>query len=280
MKKVVCYGEVLWDILPTERIAGGAPMNVCIRLQSLGINSQMISSIGNDSLGQELQSIIEHKHVDTSLLQINDRLATGQVHVTLNEQGSASYEIVYPSAWDSIVLTAENQKAVAAADAFVFGSLACRDTLSQETLLALLKVARYKIFDVNLRPPFYSLPLIVSLMEQADLVKLNDDELIEIVAALQGPNTSIEDGILFLSQITNTHSICVTKGKDGAVLYHQNQFYSHPGYEVTVVDTIGAGDSFLAALISKINSCTDYSEALAFACNTGAMVASHKGAFE
>lgn len=277
-KKIVCFGEVLWDVLPSEKIAGGAPMNVSIRLQSLGIETKMISKIGNDDLGKELLNIIKDNNVDTSLIQIDETHATGEVLVKLDANGSATYDIVYPSAWDSILITKENIEAVREADAFVFGSLASRDTISRNTLLTLLKEAKYKIFDVNIRPPFYSFSFIKELMELSDFVKLNDEELLEVAHALGSSSDVIEDNILFLSKETNTKTICVTKGKDGAIYYIDNQFYIHKGFEVKVVDTIGAGDSFLASLLSKVLYTEDYQKAIEFGCAIGALVASHKGA--
>ncbi len=277
-KNVVCFGEVLWDVLPTEKIAGGAPMNVSIRLQSLGINSKMISKIGNDELGKELLNIIKEKNVDTSLIQTDFTHSTGEVLVKLDAKGSATYTIVYPSAWDSILITKENIDAVREADAFVFGSLASRNTISRNTLLTLLKEAKYKIFDINIRSPFYSIEFLKELMDLSDFVKLNDDELLKVAQALGSKTDSIEDNILFLSKLTNTRTICITKGKDGAILYAENQFYRNKGFAVTVADTIGAGDSFLAALLSEILYTNDYQKAVEFACAVGALVASCNGA--
>lgn len=277
-KKIVCFGEVLWDILPTEKIVGGAPMNVAIRLQSLGIDAEIISKVGNDILGKELLTFIQNKDVNTSLIQLDEKLPTGEVIVHLDEKGIARYDIVYPSSWDKIATTYSNIKAVNEADAFVYGSLASRDQVSRETLFELLKVAKYKIFDVNIRPPFYSISTLKELMHQADFIKLNDEELLEIVKALGSETDEIEANILFLSRKTNTATICVTKGKDGAVLFIKNQFYSNKGFNVSVVDTIGAGDSFLAALLSKVLYHPDYQTAVAFGCAVGALVASQKGA--
>jgi fructokinase len=277
-KKIVCFGEVLWDVLPTEKIAGGAPMNVCIRLQSLGVDAKIISKIGNDALGNELLAIIKDKNVATNLIQIDNQFSTGEVLVHLNENGSATYNIVYPSAWDKIELSNENILAVKEADALVYGSLACRNEVSKNTLLELLKIAKYKIFDVNIRPPFYSISFIKEMMELADLIKLNDDELLEVAHALGSESDDIETNILFLSQLTNTTSICVTKGKHGAVLFTNNQFFNHNGFEVKVADTIGAGDSFLAGFLSKFLYQTDYQKAIEYGCAIGALVASQNGA--
>lgn len=277
-KKIVCFGEVLWDVLPNEKIAGGAPMNVSIRLQSLGIETKMISKIGNDNLGKELLSCIKEKNVDTSLIQIDEKLATGEVIVKLDSKGSATYDIVYPSAWDNILISQDNIEAVREADAFVFGSLASRDIITRNTLLTLLREAKYKIFDVNIRPPFFSFSFLKDLMELSDFIKLNDEELLEICSEFGSNAEVIEENIVFLSKLTNTKTICVTKGKDGAILYIDNQFYKHNGFVVKVIDTIGAGDSFLASFLSQFLYTKDYNKAIEFGCAIGALVASNKGA--
>jgi fructokinase len=277
-KKVVCFGEVLWDVLPTGKVAGGAPMNVSIRLQSLGISTQIISRVGNDVLGKELELFLQKQQVSTSLVQTDHNLATGEVLVQLDAKGSATYDIVYPSAWDKIGLNCYNKQAVRDCDAFVFGSLACRDEVSSTTLLSLLELAPYKVFDVNLRPPFYSIPYIKEMMQLADFIKMNEEELLEIAQALGSASNMIESNIIYLSRMTNTATFCVTRGRDGAILYHDRQFYTHPGFLVQIEDTIGSGDSFLAAFLSRFLTTTDLFEAVRFACAVGALVATHKGA--
>lgn len=277
-KKIVCYGEVLWDILPTESVAGGAPMNVAIRSQSLGIQSSIISRVGIDEPGNRLIQFLEDKNVDVSLIQQDTLLPTGEVLVTLDDKGSATYDIVYPSAWDNIELTTNTIEAVKKADAFVFGSLVCRNEVSKQTLLSLLKEARYKVFDVNLRKPYYLFPLLEQLMFAADMIKLNDDELFEISQALGCKESSIESCIRFIAAHTQTVNICVTLGSKGAILYTNNVMYKHEGYSITVADTIGAGDSFLAALLSKKLQSAFPEDSLAFACAIGAIVAGKKGA--
>ncbi|MBK8944795.1 MAG: carbohydrate kinase [Ignavibacteriae bacterium] len=277
-KNIVCFGEVLWDILPSGKVAGGAPMNVAIRLQSLGIPTKIISKIGNDSLGSELLSILKNKKVDISQIQLDKKMKTGEVLVKLDSNGIATYNIVYPSAWDKIELTEENINCVKNSDAFIFGSLICRDEVSKYSLLKLLENAKYKVFDVNLRKPFYSIPLICELMNKSDLIKMNDEELLIIAKELGSTEIKIEENIKFISHKTKTNSICITRGKDGAILFIDNKFYFHNGFKVKVEDTIGSGDSFLAALISKILISQNYEEALEFACAVGAIIASHKGA--
>ena len=153
MKQVVCFGEVLWDLFPDEKKLGGALLNVALRMKSWGIYSQLISSVGNDALGQEIISRIKEQGLDTEYIQISEEFDTGIVTVTLDQHGSASYEIKHPVSWDKIELQPKHKKLVSTCDAFVFGSLVARDSVSKNCLLDLLKIAACTVFDVNLRAP-------------------------------------------------------------------------------------------------------------------------------
>ncbi|MBP6673306.1 MAG: carbohydrate kinase, partial [Bacteroidetes bacterium] len=173
----ICYGEVLWDNLPDGAVPGGAPMNVAVRLASVGHRSGMISSVGNDEHGEQLLQFLRSRDVDTSFIQKHPSYPTGEVNVSVDAEGIPSYDIVTPSAWDGIGVTNDAVTAVRNADGIIFGSLACRSSESKKTLFRLLEENPYAAFDVNLRAPFVSLPLVEELMRQSDLIKLNDDEL-------------------------------------------------------------------------------------------------------
>ena len=278
MPKVTCFGEVLWDIFPTHKKIGGAPLNVALRIQSFDIQTNIISRVGDDDDGKKSLDYIKEKDIDISTIQVDKNHKTGCVNVTLNSKGSASYEIEYPVAWDKIEISDKIFEIVISSDAFIFGSLACRDEVSKQTLLKLLQYANFKVFDVNLRPPFYSIELLIQLMNKVEFIKCNDEELYEICNVLGSEATSMEDQVKFLSEKTHTKQICVTKGKDGAVLLYNDQYYSHKGYPVKVNDTVGAGDSFLATLISKLLKGSKPEDALDFACAVGALVAGKPGA--
>lgn len=276
--KIVCFGEVLFDVFPTHTKIGGAPLNVGLRLASLGIETQIISRIGQDAKGKELLDFIEANDVSTTYIQTDSHFSTGEVTVKLDEKGSASYTINYPVAWDKIEATPEAHDIVSFADAVVFGSLVCRDTASYQSLLSILNVAKYKIFDVNLRAPFYTKELLSDLMNKADFIKFNDDELYEISAYLGSPYHSLEQNMQFIAEKTNTQHICVTKGSHGGVLFYNDQLFYNSGYKITVADTVGAGDSFLAGLLSKLLAGIAPQEAINFACALGALVAQEEGA--
>lgn len=278
MSKIACFGEVLWDVFPTHKKIGGAPLNVANRLQAFGNEVTMISAIGKGENGAKLLNYIKDVGINPGCIQVHDEYKTGKVKVMLNEKGSASYDIKYPRAWDKIRLTEINKNAVKTSDAFVFGSLAGRDESSRNTLYKLIELAKYKIFDLNLRPPYYTKELLIKLMNEADFIKFNDDELYEVSGYLDSKYRSMEQNIRFISKKTNTKHICVTKGHHGAVLLYEDKFYYNSGYLIKVIDTVGAGDSFLGSLISQLLNKVNPQEAVDFACAVGAMVAQSEGA--
>ena len=275
---IICFGEVLYDVFPTHKKIGGAPLNVALRLAYLGVNAQIISRIGNDEIGKELLEFIQANNVPTDTIQIDNSYPTGEVLVELDQKGSATYTIKYPVAWDKIGVNAEANNGVKNADVLVFGSLVCRDETSYETLLSLLKIAKNKVFDVNLRVPFYTNDILIELMDQADFIKFNDDELFEICALYNSPFHSLDQNIHFIAEKTNTKQICVTKGSHGAVLFSNNQMYYNSGYKVKVADTVGSGDSFLAGLLYQLFTGNSPQNAIDFACALGALVAQNEGA--
>ncbi len=278
MLEIVCFGEVLYDVFPSYKKIGGAPLNVAIRLASLGANVHIISKIGNDELGRELQTFVAKNKVDNSSIQVDETLATGQVLVKLDNEGSASYTINYPAAWDRITIGEAEKELVEKSNALVFGSLVCRDAVSYNTLLNLLPFAKNKIFDVNLRAPFYSKEILIHLMNQANFIKFNDDELFEIAEMLGSPYHSLEQNIHFIAKETSTSQICVTKGSHGAVLFYNKNLYYNSGFKIKVVDTVGSGDSFLAALLVQLLQNNLPQKAIDFACAVGAIVAQYEGA--
>ena len=278
MKNIVCFGEVLWDVFPTHKKIGGAPLNVALRLQSLDNNVSIISRIGADKKGRKIKAYIVAQGVNPEYVQVDEKLKTGKVKVMLNQKGSASYNIMFPRAWDAIQLTESNKKVTEKADAFIYGSLVARDDTSRGTLYALLKLAKYKIFDINLRTPYYTTDVLSYLMQEADFIKFNDDEIFEIGEQLNSKTNGLEQNIKFIAEYTNTQTICVTKGRHGAILYYNDTYYYNSGYQIEVVDTVGAGDSFLATLISKLLKGDNPQEAIDFACAIGALVAGSEGA--
>ena len=277
-RKAVCFGEILYDVFPDRERIGGAPLNVASRLSGLGISTEMISKVGDDEKGEKLISYLESKNIKTENISKDPNFTTGVVNVKLSESGSATYEIAHPVAWDKIEISKAIKNSVKNADAFIFGSLICRDEVSRKTLFELLPEAKYRIFDINLRPPYYEKEVLEKLMEQADFIKFNDDELFEIAEMIGSKHNSLEQNLHFISEKTNTKTICVTKGRHGAVLLKDGVRYYNSGFKVKVKDTVGAGDSFLASLIAGLLKEEEPQSTLDFACAVGALVAGKEGA--
>ena len=275
---VICFGEILWDVFPDDEKIGGAPLNVALRLQSLNHTIAIISSVGNDEKGKKLFDYIASNGVSTAHININEKYKTGEAIVALDEQGTASYTIPFPCAWDYISVNEYVKNRVQKSDAFIYGSLACRNRVSEQCLLELSEHAKYKVFDVNLRVPHYNKARLKRLMQKADFMKFNDEELYEVSAYLGSKYHALEQNLRYVAQKTTTKHICVTKGKHGAVLLYDDVLYYNSGYHITVKDTVGAGDSFLAALVHQLLRQKNPQKAIDFACAVGALVAQQKGA--
>ncbi|WP_316934345.1 carbohydrate kinase [Hymenobacter sp. AT01-02] len=247
-KKIVCFGEVLWDVLPTGKQPGGAPFNVAVHLHQLGLPVELISRVGDDELGTELLEFIESKGLRTDYVQRGKTHLTGVVKANVDDANEVTYKIVQPVAWDYIQYDAALEQLVEQAEVFVFGSLAARQAGTRETLYRLLEHARFKVFDVNMRPPHYTKEVTKYLLEKANLVKMNHHELAEIMTWF-GLETDRPTAMQWLAERFDLQAVCVTCGADGALLCTNGQLYRAPGVAVEVKDTIGSGDSFLAALL-------------------------------
>ena len=274
---IVCFGEVLWDMLPTGKLAGGAPMNVAYHLNAFGLNANIISRVGNDALGLELKGFLSEKAISTDFVQTDNVLATGVVDVTLDAHGSPSYKIIQPVAWDNISVTQDIKTAVSTADALVFGSLICRNEASKQTLLALLDLSKCPVFDVNLREPFYSKDTIQPLLEKATIVKMNEHEL-TIISKWYGDETDFKEQIRDIQMRFAIKTLIVSHGSKGAYCFENNKLYFQEAFKITVKDTIGSGDAFLAGFLSEKMRGKNPQDCLFLACKAGAYVATQAGA--
>ncbi len=277
-KKVVCFGEVLWDNLPTGRKPGGAPMNVAYHLNRLGVQSAVVSRVGRDAAGEELVAFLQHIGIDTSFVQRDPAYPTSQVLASIGADNEVSYDIVAPVAWDFIDYETAFATAVGDADVLVYGSLVARNDRSRETLLRLLDSARYRLFDVNLRAPHYRPETIDLLLQHADAVKLNSHELVLVSGWLGNKAGNEYLGIGLLQDRYGLSEIIVTKGAQGASYYTPTARYDYPAVPVQVKDTVGSGDSFLAAFLAQKLRGESNDNMLAFATALGAYVTTQSGA--
>lgn len=275
--QVVCFGEVLWDLLPDAAHPGGAPMNVAYHLHRQGLQPALLTRVGRDEKGEALRAHLSGQGIDTGHFQTDDRHATGLVYAQMGAQHEVRYDIVWPSAWDFIGWEERFTPLLAGAEFFVFGSLSSRGPVSRETLYRLLEAAPRKVLDINLRPPHFTQPHIEYLLGRADILKLNLSEL-ELVTDWLGRFGKKEERMQALQERFNIPTLIVTMGGEGALARHEGRVYRHPGFPVQVADTIGSGDAFLAGFLCQFRKGAPVEAALAYACGLGALVASYAGA--
>jgi fructokinase len=283
------FGEILWDCLPSGRHAGGAPFNVTAHLAQIGVSASLISCIGRDAVGDEILKVAQDKGVETQFVtRARIGLNTGTVLVTVDANGNATYELVQPAAWDEIRVPDEALTAVSKGRALIYGSLAGRSPYNLEQLDRLLTVkGPLKFFDVNLRPPFANLPLVVQLARRADVLKLNDGEVGQLASWLRTGEMkhetprdarAITNACAIIAEATNAARICVTLAEEGAALWEQGKLVTARAPKVVVKDTVGAGDAFMAGLMVGLVRGDETHKILENACRLGAYVASHDGA--
>lgn len=248
---IICFGEVLWDVFPEGSKIGGAPLNVAYHLNKLGLNSLIISRVGEDDNGQKLLNQIDSWGISTANCQVDKRHPTSRVLAKVAADGDTTYEILAPVAWDFIAWNPEVAELVLGADALVFGSLAARMPTTRETLLRLIKTAKYKVFDVNLRAPHYSKEGIFELLAHVDLLKINHEELEILVHWLDPQVREERRQIDLLFQKFPVSEILVSKGAEGATHYTEGSTLDCPAYSIEVINTVGSGDAFLAGFLSQ-----------------------------
>jgi len=278
---VVGLGEVLWDVFPGGAHFGGAPANFACHAASLGAAGYIVSAVGIDSLGTQVFEEFRLREVHTEYLQKNQFHATGTVDVILDPLGQASYHFAKDSAWDNLLWTDSLAGLAQSCDAVCFGSLAQRSETARATIHRFLAATKHdclRIFDVNLRQEFYNAEVLDESLKVATLLKLNDDEL-PIVAKLLGASESSYQKVLpWLSEKYNLRCIALTRGASGSVIFANGTFDEQVGRDVKVVDTVGAGDAFTAALVVGIINHKPITEAHQLASELAAFVCTQQGA--
>ena len=275
--EIVCFGEVLWDILPSKTLPGGAPMNVAYHLKKLGNNPALITRVGIDDYGEKLVNLLSGSGLSVDNFQMDYSHPTGLVYAKTNDHNEVMYDIVHPSAWDFIQWHDGYEKLVEGAEYFVYGSLAARSNDARNTLYRLLDTDTTKVLDINLRPPHFNRSGIEYLLKKANILKVNIAEL-ELITGWFGQLESIENRIEVIQEKFHIPKIIVTMGANGSVVNDKGHIYRHPGFKVKVVDTIGSGDSFLAGFLNQQLKSASAAQSLVFASALGALIATYPGA--
>jgi fructokinase len=278
---IVSFGEALWDLLPTGPVLGGAPLNFAYRVNSLGHRSIIVSRLGKDDLGAKAREQIVTLAMDDTCLQWDDAYPTGTVKVYFDEDKNPYYTIIENVAYDYIESSADLANIVKSADCLCFGTLAQRNTVSRQTLQSLLSKfsGKFRLLDINLRKNCYSDETLKSALEQANVLKLNDEELAVLVDLLELRSNSAPDQAENLLNHAGLEYCVVTLGERGAfALSHRGEKIYSPGYQVSLVDPCGSGDGFSAGFIHALLEGGSLNKACRLGNALGAMVAQQQGA--
>jgi fructokinase len=236
-----------------------------------------VSRVGEDRLGDEILRRAVRYGVAVDLVQVDPVLPTGFVRVSVDESGNPEYEILEPAAWDAIGVTEPLLERAANASALVFGTLAQRDPISRDTIRRLWDTAALMVFGVKLRPPFDDREIVEASLRRADVVAISDDEL-KRIAEWFGLRGNVREIVIALAEAFACRVVCVTRGSRGAALWRDGRWTEHAGFTVEVRDTVGAGDAFLAILLTGLLANRPDSSLLQHATLMGAYVATQAGA--
>ena len=276
---VVGIGELLWDLLPTGKTAGGAPINFVYHASRLGAEGYAISAIGDDDNGRDILSELDKYKIQYLIEKLP--YPTGTVHVDIEDDGIPHYTITERVAWDHMSPTSDAVDLAERADAICFGALGQRCQQSRETIQAILSFApdsAYRLFDINLRQHYYNKVLIEESLYLANVLKMNDDEMSELKNLFGLKGTEEEVANWFMENY-NLRMVVLTAGADYSTVYTPDEVSTLATPKVDVVDTVGAGDAFSAALVMSLLKGQTLREAHECAVKISAFVCAHKGAW-
>lgn len=278
---VVGMGEALWDVLPEGKKIGGAPANFAYHVSQFGLPSCVVSAIGDDALGKEIIENFTSKGLDQLIAEVP--YPTGTVQVKIDQTGIPLYDIKENVAWDNIPYTEHLDALAKRTKAVCFGSLAQRNMVSRETINNFLDTMPKDddsliVFDVNLRQGFYNKEILCKSMQNCNILKINDEELITVSRMFGYPGIDLQDKCWILLGKYNLKMLILTCGINGSYVFTPGNVSFQPTPKVEVADTVGAGDSFTAAFIASILKGKSVTEAHSIAVKTSAFVCTQKGA--
>ena len=277
---IVGIGEVLWDHFEDkdDYVHGGAPFNFAYHVNQFGLNSLVISAIGNDKLGQKLEADVRKKNVPYMLERLN--LPTGVVNIK-EVDGKPRYDILTERAWDYIPNTEQLKEIAANTKAVCFGSLAQRSETSRNSILAFLDAMpsdALHIFDINLRQNWYTEEVIKTSLQKANVLKINDDELLIIQRMFGYIDITQENTCRLIMRDYQLDMLILTCGDKGSYIFTKDEMSYLSTNDIEVVDTVGAGDSFTASFIASMLKGKTIHEAHRIAVNVSAFVCTQEGA--
>jgi fructokinase len=279
MKNIIGLGEILWDMLPSGKVLGGAPANFAYHVSQFGLNGYAVSAIGNDLLGKEILDSLAEKHLNFLIENVD--FPTGTVPVTLDEKGIPQYEICEGVAWDNIPFTQQAEELARICDAVCFGSLAQRNAVSRATILKILELVpatALKIFDINLRQHFYSKEIIENSLKHCNILKINDEEVVVAAKLFDWQGLSEEVVCKKILDAYSLKMVILTKGAIGSSVITDDETSYIDTPKVHVADTVGAGDSFTGSFVAALLNGESVRNAHKLAVEVSAYVCTQHGA--
>ena len=278
---VVGIGEALWDVLPEGRKLGGAPANFAYHVSQFGLESYIVSAVGDDALGKEITDKFTEKKLNHMVETVP--YPTGTVQVELDPNGVPQYEIKEDVAWDNIPFTPQIEALAKRTRALCYGSLAQRNEVSRQTINRFIDAMPKTddtliIFDVNLRQRYYTKDVLDASMRKCNVLKINDEELVTISRMLGYPGTDLQSKCWILLGRYNLKMLILTCGVNGSYIFTSGNMSYLSTPQVEVADTVGAGDSFTATFTSSIIKGLGVAEAHRRAVNVSAFVCTQHGA--
>lgn len=279
--KIVGIGEALWDMLPEGKKIGGAPANFAYHVSQFGLESYVVSAVGDDELGHEIVANFDKKGLKRVIEIVP--YPTGTVQVSIDRAGVPQYDIREGVAWDNIPCTPQLEQLACQTRAVCFGSLAQRSEVSRTTLNRFLDAMPKRedtlvVFDVNLRQNFYSAEILEHSMLRCNILKINDEELVTVSRMFNWPGLDLEDRCWLLLGKYDLKMLILTCGINGSYVFTPGNYSFQGTPVVEVADTVGAGDSFTAAFISSIILGRSIPESHKTAVEVSAYVCTQNGA--
>ena len=281
MAKIVAYGELLWDLLPSGEVLGGAPANFIFRINSFGDEGTLITRLGDDELGEKAWKTVLSIGLSDEHIQTDYEFPTGTVDVKIDANGIPDFNIIRDVAYDHIEMSSEMAEQVRQADCLYFGTLIQRYGISKNTLKGLIKESgnAIKFLDINLRKDCFTEDIIRESLVAANILKINDEELLQVKEQLGLYCTELRNMAGELISLFRLDLILVTLGSKGAFLISKkNEIFYSAGYKVELVDTVGSGDAFSAGFIHSYLNGENLQTSLDFGNASGALAATTKGA--
>lgn len=278
---IVGIGEALWDVLPEGRKLGGAPANFAYHVSQFGLDSRVVSAVGDDKLGNDILENFDDRQLKYQIEKVP--YPTGTVQIKLDEYGVPCYDIKENTAWDNIPFTPALEELARNTRSVCFGSLAQRNIVSRETINSFLDAmpdgeGQCKIFDINLRQGFYTKEILCQSMKKCNILKINDEELVTVSRMFGNPSIDLQDKCWILLAKYDLKMLILTCGVNGSYVFTPGEISFIETPQVKVADTVGAGDSFTAAFVTAILKGKTVHEAHKQAVEISAYVCTQNGA--